>query len=728
MRKARAYMANPFCCFAAGRPSENKHSCKPVAHPRKFTICCCFIKTNFCTCEKNLSSNRSVSSTHPTFAQKYGSSRRPLRRNWRKALLVRKADAEKLFRVGVIKQLNFMKKKIITSFIAGACCFIQAQATQVISLSTGVNNSTGALIPVNTNDDTWLVELPGSSVFNPVKCATTHSSWADDPAVRWISPNVDSYGNPNLGMLGNFTYKTTFVTAGCTMTGATLTLNKYGADNTLTNISVNGHNHALNASFGTLSTLISFNITSELVAGTNTITVTVYNEKQTFTGLLIDGDIKVNYLPDPNLTPAISGSSSFCYNDFITFTGSTTGSSAATSYKWTFFESNSSGTAILGGYTVSSPEYNGAPGNYTVPATPGCGKYYTIMLSVYNVCGGPVNAYKTIYISCYPVADAGPDQTICSGDCATIGGSSTAGHGTTYSWITNVGHSSVIIGSTETLSVCPRTTQTYTLSVTNGSGCTTMDVVTVNVQTNDPSFSISNNTSNASYYTVTATPNVLSPPSGTGYAWFLEDLDSSGNDIFKIDNPSVWQTFPSTPSNVFKGFVGSTSYPAPPATVTSLPSSPAAGQFLYYHTYRVTRATWTAVCPWAQFSQTLTVVKSLTNGQPEIVVTEDENAPDMSGYLNTATGISPVAADNAVNPVAIYPNPGTGVFTVTVGKGQSSEGVLEVYDVLGNKVQSVMLHANTSDYKLDLSGYSKGIYMLNMISGDQRYSEKIILE
>jgi hypothetical protein len=98
----------------------------------------------------------------------------------------------------------------------------------------------------------------------------------------------------------------------------------------------------------------------------------------------------------------------------------------------------------------------------------------------------------------------------------------------------------------------------------------------------------------------------------------------------------------------------------------------------------------------------------------------------MTRYINTTAGMSSIEMQDAIDPVTVYPNPGTGLFTVNVN--QSSAGVLEVYNVLGNKVQSILLNANTVNYKLDLSGYTKGIYMLNMISGDQRYSKKIILE
>lgn len=486
-----------------------------------------------------------------------------------------------------------MKKRFLT-LIAGACCFMQVQAqTQNVSLSTGVNNSTGALIALNTNDDTWQASTPlNPTTFNPVKCVNPYYAWATNPNSRWVSTAFYSNGDPMTTTAGYYTYKMTFNVSACTITSALMTFAKYAADNKLDTIRVNGHIHVLSppASFSTMSgpTLITSSLAGELVTGTNTVTVNVYNEPSTITGLNIDGYIQVNYQPDPNLTPAISGSSSFCTGDALSFTGSTTGSSSASTHKWSIFESDAGGVAVAGGYSFNSTTYSGTPGSYTFPTTPGCGKYYTVKLGVANTCGW-VYATKTIFINCNPIAEAGPDKTVCPGSCVTIGTTnSTSGRGVTYKWVASTGPSGLVIGTTQTLTVCPTTATTYTLTVTNAAGCTSTDVVTVTI-----------------------------------------------------------------------------------------------------------------------YCQT-------------------ELTKDPNGNTQATTRAASIETTNALDPMTVYPNPGTGLFTINVG--QSQNGVLDVYDVLGNKVQSIRINANTTDYKLDLSGYSKGIYMLNMISGDQRYSKKIILE
>jgi hypothetical protein len=53
---------------------------------------------------------------------------------------------------------------------------------------------------------------------------------------------------------------------------------------------------------------------------------------------------------------------------------------------------------------------------------------------------------------------------------------------------------------------------------------------------------------------------------------------------------------------------------------------------------------------------------------------------------------------------------------------------MEIYDIMGKKIRSIGMKEDVSNYRLDLSGCPKGIYFLNVTSGNERYSKKIILE
>lgn len=81
---------------------------------------------------------------------------------------------------------------------------------------------------------------------------------------------------------------------------------------------------------------------------------------------------------------------------------------------------------------------------------------------------------------------------------------------------------------------------------------------------------------------------------------------------------------------------------------------------------------------------------------------------------------------NSSDAFNVFPNPSTGIVTITAN--EFAEGVIDVYDITGKKVKSIHVHENLADYKMDLSTYSKGVYMLNFISNGKTTSKKIVLE
>ena len=83
-----------------------------------------------------------------------------------------------------------------------------------------------------------------------------------------------------------------------------------------------------------------------------------------------------------------------------------------------------------------------------------------------------------IQVNPSPIAIAGPDKTICSGSCTSIGFPFTQ-LGVTYSWTPNTALSAPNSSSTI---ACPTATTTYTLTSTNRfTGCSSQDQVVVNV-------------------------------------------------------------------------------------------------------------------------------------------------------------------------------------------------------------------------------------------------------
>ncbi|MBK8474458.1 MAG: hypothetical protein IPL33_21030 [Sphingobacteriales bacterium] len=79
---------------------------------------------------------------------------------------------------------------------------------------------------------------------------------------------------------------------------------------------------------------------------------------------------------------------------------------------------------------------------------------------------------QSLTINALPLADAGADISICSGETASL----SASGGTSYAWDNGAG-----VGSP--VSVSPLSTTTYTVTVSDANGCTSLDAVTVTVET-----------------------------------------------------------------------------------------------------------------------------------------------------------------------------------------------------------------------------------------------------
>lgn len=630
-----------------------------------------------------------------------------------------------------------LKQGLLSLFLFCAAVEGGSAQTQVVDLSTGVDDATSTRMAVGTTDDTWVVQVPGGSSYISPKTTTGapagYSPYSGlDPAVRMISPYYNSsYDLTNSALTGTYTYKMTFYynySSCASVSSASIHFNSIGADNSVTNISVNGTTHILGYGFSPFGSNVNITLaTSEIIAGTNTVLVTVSNGSD-FTGFVANGTLSINYAPFP-LTASFTGNSTYC--DGSTITVDATSSSGPISYhQWSIQQCNSHGVPVFGAPNWSSPALTGAPNiAYNVPsaayAGPAltCGNYYSVVLRVYSACGVSSSTFKVIYINCLPtVSTNGSTPTICAGDVGSLNTIITnynSAHSYTLTWYYIGGYfhgyplvSTVYSGIPASVNVSPGNTTTYYGSVTdNTTGCSTNFTYVVNVVQNDPSFSISTNTSNLSYYTITAQANDVNANlvSGFNYSLVVEELDGSGAAYYSASGSGYWSDFP---THVFPGFVSMGT-----GTFTQNSSS-TPGQFLYNHNYRITRYTSNDYCSWKQSSVTINSVRSI--GAPPVFTITPDN--ESSYVTELPAGVLPVK--ETTMDVNIYPNPNNGVFTIETGN--ASKTTVEIYDALGKKVKGFEQEGGTST--VDLSGYPKGIYMVKMVSDGKLSSKKIILE
>lgn len=107
---------------------------------------------------------------------------------------------------------------------------------------------------------------------------------------------------------------------------------------------------------------------------------------------------------------------------------------------------------------------------------------YTVTVTDDRGCVGSDEV--TVMVNPLPVAEAGPDQTICDGTVTPIGGLPTANNGTApyvYSWLPYIGLNNDSIANPL---AGPNQQTTFTLTVVDAKGCMDKDVVTVFVVEN----------------------------------------------------------------------------------------------------------------------------------------------------------------------------------------------------------------------------------------------------
>jgi Secretion system C-terminal sorting domain len=303
---------------------------------------------------------------------------------------------------------------------------------------------------------------------------------------------------------------------------------------------------------------------------------------------------------------------------------------------------------------------------------------------------------------------AGPDITICSGQCVTIGPSPIPN--TQYTWTNNA--TGQVLGSTAQITVCPTAPLTaYRLTTRNiHNPCVGSDIVRVFTVTNNPAFTVDNFcTPGAATFNIRAKPTVTNANqvAGFGEMYYIEKISGTYHNTSQGNNPnpSCWWVYP---NNVY--FWGYNN--APNVTCSSTP-----GSFSNSACYRITRGTWNAYCPWAQHS--VVVCGCSVPAETERMIAHsqlDKKTPDLS-YLK------PQAADGKPKET-VYPNPSNGRFTITTAA--IGNGRIEVYSPSGKLLQRITIGKQTTTI-VDLSGQPSGTYTAKIITGNKVVTEKLVL-
>ena len=84
-----------------------------------------------------------------------------------------------------------------------------------------------------------------------------------------------------------------------------------------------------------------------------------------------------------------------------------------------------------------------------------------------------------------------------------------------------------------------------------------------------------------------------------------------------------------------------------------------------------------------------------------------------------------LANRNTDNQVQVYPNPNGGMFNVVVPAGSQR---MELIDMKGTLIKTINVDSKTSSHQLNLSGYAKGVYILDVWINGKTQTSKIIVQ
>ena len=317
------------------------------------------------------------------------------------------------------------------------------------------------------------------------------------------SLNNANAANPVASPLTTTTYSVTVTSGnGCTSVDQVLvTVNPAptadaGADQTI----CNGSSVNLGGTpTGPAGSSFSWNNAASLSSSTAANPVATPTSTTTYTVTVTDANLctatdQVTITVNPTPVADAGADQTICNGANVTIGGSPTGPTGAT-FAW-------DNGASLSNSTLANPV-----------ASPTTTTTYTVTVTSANLCTSTDQV--TITVNPLPTADAGIDQTICEGATVTIGGSPTGPTGATYSWDNGGSLSSTSIANPI---ADPITTTTYSVTVTDGNSCSSIDQVTITVNP-APNVDAGADQTICSGASVTIGGSPTSTTAGVTYAW-----------------------------------------------------------------------------------------------------------------------------------------------------------------------------------------------------------------
>lgn len=372
-------------------------------------------------------------------------------------------------------------------------------------------------------------------------------------------------------------------------------------------------------------------------------------------------------------------------------------------------QTNGSATATVTNYTgaVTYSWSNGQSGQNLMNVGPGT---YTVTASAAAGCVGQGSV--NISSSGGPTVTAMGVNPNCSGDMGSATATATGGTGTlTYSWSNGqTGASASNLGA-----------GTYTVFVTDASQCVSTASVTI---TPPPALSgtATGTNPNCAGQTGQATASAVGGTAPYTYSW---SNGMSGATIMNLTSNTYTVTITDSKGCTSTAQVTITVPAALSVSTSSTPSSGNNGTATATVTGGVPGYTYT----WSTAPQQSTATAvGLAPGTYSVTITDSKGCTS-TGSVTVQNSVSIDPSTLGISEMKAYPNPNQGAFTVQVELNNRDNVTLEIRDLTGKLIREVtQFNTLNINQQIELSGATKGIYILSVRTSKGATHQKVVVE
>ncbi|HBQ81612.1 MAG: hypothetical protein A2X03_07345 [Bacteroidetes bacterium GWA2_40_15] len=381
------------------------------------------------------------------------------------------------------------------------------------------------------------------------------------------------------------------------------------------------------------------------------------------------------------------------------------------------------------GYTYQWRLNNGAIGadsNLFIAKSTGT---YNLVIS--NSTGCSVSSTNSVTVTVNPLPVVGAlglegKKKFCSGESAILSIPITTGY--SYLWKNADGP----IGGTIANSYTVTSSGEYKLEVSNASGCkVTTEAVTIEVREKPlkPAIDKSGYTKNMCLGESPPKLSVDDVIEGYNYQWYKNEAPiSNAVSIEILEDGNYYleanlDICTSSRDSVNIDFIESLPKPDIIARGPSVWYISTASNAKYYKWY------YNGIhIPEADGKKVYVAGQNL--GIYRLSISDDNSCFAFSDTLRIPTGIVGTEDIDLFEDVKIYPNPTTGMFTIEMNNNVFGELVIDIFTQNGSKALNIKFDKTTEYFsaQIDLSGQSKGMYLINLSIDAFKAARKILVD